>query len=70
MPMLFHKTLGGVRQTCAGAVGLMAKAGRLPIIARLALATGHLTDHDIQQSAALVVDPPHRCADLPDDEHA
>lgn len=65
-----HKTLDGVRQTCAGAVGLMAKAGRLPIIARLALATGHLSPQDIEQSAAAVIDPPQAYAHQANDDGA
>jgi hypothetical protein len=51
-----HKTLDAERMTCAGAVGLMSKLGRLPIIARLALAMGLITQNDIAASAAMVVD--------------
>lgn len=52
-----HKTLDKERMTCAGAVGLMSKLGRLPVIARLGLAYGVITKGDIEASAALVVDP-------------
>jgi len=51
-----HKTLGKERMTCAGAVGLMSKLGRLPLIARLGLAVGVITVKDIEASAALVID--------------
>lgn len=51
-----HKTLSKKPATCAGAVGLLSKAGRLPVIARLALSWGLLTKEDIEASAAMVVD--------------
>ena len=35
-----HKTLRSERMTCAGAVGVMSKLGRLPLIARLGLVMG------------------------------
>lgn len=55
-----HKTLDtGERMTCAGAVGLMSKLGRLPVIARLGLVYGVITPHDIEASAAMVIDPDH-----------
>ena len=52
-----HKTLDTERMTCAGAVGLMSKFGRLPVIARLGLLCGVITENDIQASAAMVIDP-------------
>lgn len=52
-----HKTLDKERMTCAGAIGLMSKLGRLPVIARLGLACGVITEDDIETSAALVIDP-------------
>lgn len=53
-----HKTLDTDRQTCAGAVAVMSKLGRLPLIARLSLLTGHLGEDDIAASCAMVIDPP------------
>ena len=58
MPMLGHKTLRSERMTCAGAVGVMSKLGRLPLIARLGLVMGLITKQDIEASAAMVIDPP------------
>lgn len=52
-----HKTLDKERMTCAGAVGIMSKLGRLPVIARLGLAYGVITQDDIEASAKLVIDP-------------
>ena len=53
-----HKTLDtSERMTCAGAVGLMSKLGRLPVIARLGLVYGFITPRDIEASAAMVIDP-------------
>lgn len=52
-----HKTLDTERKTCAGALGLMSKLGRLPVIARLGLAMGVITVKDIDASAALVIEP-------------
>lgn len=52
-----HKTLESERMTCAGAVGVMSKLGRLPVIARLGLAVGVITERDISASASLVVCP-------------
>lgn len=52
-----HKTLDRERQTCAGAVGLMSKMGRLPVIARLGLAHGVISKADIEASEAMVIDP-------------
>lgn len=52
-----HKTLHAERKTCAGAIGLMLKLGRLPVIARLGLATGLVSVADIEASAAMVIDP-------------
>lgn len=54
-----HKTLDKERQTCAGAVALMSKFGRLPLIARLGLACGVISKADIDASAAIVIDPDH-----------
>lgn len=52
-----HKTLDGERKTCAGAMGLMSKFGRLPVIARLGLVTGELTRADLEASASMVIEP-------------
>lgn len=52
-----HKTLDKERMTCAGAVGLMSKLGRLPVIARLGLIYGVITHDDIAASAAMVIEP-------------
>ncbi len=52
-----HKTLDKERMTCAGAVGLMSKLGRLPVIARLGLAYGVISKDDIVASEAMVIDP-------------
>ena len=52
-----HNTLDKERMTCAGAVGLMSKLGRLPVIARIGLAYGVITKADIEASAALVIEP-------------
>lgn len=54
---LCHKTLDKERMTCAGAVALMSKLGRLPVIARLGLAYGVITKADIEASSALVIKP-------------
>ena len=51
-----HKTLDTERMTCAGAVGLMSKLGRLPLIARMGLVMGVISNKDIEASAAMVVD--------------
>lgn len=51
-----HKTLATERKTCAGAIGVLSKFGRLPIIARLGLMTGVITEEDVVASAAMVVD--------------
>ena len=53
-----QKTLRSERRTCAGAVGVMSKLGRLPLIARLGLVMGLITKQDIEASAAMVIDPP------------
>lgn len=52
-----HKTLDAERQTCAGAVGVLHKLGRLPVITRTALAVGMLAPSDIEASARMVIDP-------------
>ena len=53
-----HKTLDtSQRMTCAGAIGVMSKLGRLPVIARLGLVYGVITTADIDASAAMVIDP-------------
>lgn len=57
MPMVCHKTLDKQRMTCAGAVGLMSKIGRLPLVARLGLVHGVISEADINESAAMVIDP-------------
>ena len=54
---LFHKTLDSQRMTCAGAVAVMAKLGRLPVIARLGLVHEVITVADIEASKLLVIDP-------------
>ena len=51
-----HKTLDAERMTCAGAVGVMAKMGRLPLIARLGLAVGVITPNDVKACAEAVID--------------
>ena len=43
--------------TCAGAVAVMAKLGRLPVIARLGLVHEVITVADIEASKQLVIDP-------------
>lgn len=52
-----HKTLSAQRKMCAGAVGLMSKLNRLPVIARVGLAVGMITAEDIEASANLVINP-------------
>jgi len=52
-----HKTLDTERMTCAGAVAVMSKLGRLPVIARLGLTCGVISPADIDASAAMVLDP-------------
>lgn len=52
-----HKTLDKERMTCAGAVGFLSKLDRLPVIARLGLACGIISQADITASAALVIEP-------------
>lgn len=52
-----HKTLNTDRMTCAGAVAVMAKLGRLPLIARLGLVHEVITRADIETSKQLVIDP-------------
>jgi hypothetical protein len=52
-----HKTLGNQRMTCAGAVAVMAKLGRLPVIARLGLVHGIIDKADIEASKQLVIEP-------------
>jgi hypothetical protein len=51
-----HKTLDTGRMTCAGAIGLMSKLGRLPVIARLGLAVGVITPKDIEASSRMVIE--------------
>jgi len=58
-----HKTLDKDRRTCGGAVALMSKLGRLPVIARLGLAYGVITAADVEASAAMVIEP--SALDLP-----
>ena len=50
-----HKTVSSTPMTCAGAVGYMSKIGRLPVIARLGLVMGIITQKDIAASAAMVI---------------
>ena len=52
-----HKTLDTQRMTCAGAVAVMAKLGRLPVIARLGLVHEVITKADIEASKQLVIEP-------------
>ena len=52
-----HKTLDSERMTCAGAVAVMAKLDRLPVIARLGLQVGVISNEDIAASMAIVLDP-------------
>ncbi len=52
-----HKTLDTQRMTCAGAVAVMAKLGRLPVIARLGLVHEVITNADIEASKQLVIEP-------------
>lgn len=52
-----HKTLDKERMTCAGAVAVLAKMGRMPVIARVGLATGAISKADVEASEALVIDP-------------
>ncbi|SDY80727.1 MULTISPECIES: DUF6283 family protein [Delftia] len=52
-----HKTLDKERMTCAGAVGLMSKLDRLPVIARIGLALDVISQADIEASAAMVIEP-------------
>ncbi len=52
-----HKTLEKERMTCAGAMAVMSKLDRLPVIARLGIAFGVITRADIEASAEMVIDP-------------
>ena len=52
-----HKTLHTERMTCAGAVAVLAKLGRLPLIARLGLRVGVIDEKDIEASKRLTLDP-------------
>ena len=52
-----HKTIGPSQMTCAGAVAVLSKIGRLPVIARLALALREISTADIEASSAMVIDP-------------
>lgn len=52
-----HKTLETERMTCAGAVAVMAKLDQLPVIARLGLIVGAITEGDIEASQSMVLDP-------------
>lgn len=52
-----HKTVDSERMTCAGAVAVMAKLQRLPVIARLGLQVGVISNEDIAASMAMVLDP-------------
>lgn len=54
---LCHKTLDTAPMTCAGAVAILAKAGRLPVIARLGLAVGIISESDIAASESMVISP-------------
>jgi hypothetical protein len=52
-----HKTLDTERMTCAGAVAVMSKLDRLPLIARLGLVFGVIKQSDIEASEKMVIDP-------------
>ena len=45
------------RMQCAGAVAVLNKMGRIPVIARLGLLMGVITQADVVASMALVIDP-------------
>lgn len=52
-----HKTLGTKeRMTCAGALAVMTKLGRMPVIGRLGLLTGVIGQEDIEASSEMVID--------------
>ena len=55
--LLSQKTLHSQRMTWAAAVAVMAKLGRLPVIARLGLVHEVITVADIEASKQLVIDP-------------
>lgn len=50
-----HRTLDTEKQTCAGFLALMSKMDRLPVIARIGLHLGSITESDIAASAKLVI---------------
>lgn len=52
-----HKTLDKERMTCAGAVAVLSKLDRMPVIARVGLIAGVITKADIDASEAMVIDP-------------
>ncbi len=52
-----HKSIDKKKMTCAGAVAVLSKVGRLPVIARLGLVVGVIAREDIAASAAMVIDP-------------
>lgn len=52
-----HKTLDTGRMTCAGAVAVMHKLKRLPLIARLGLRYGIISEADINASCEMVINP-------------
>ena len=52
-----HNSLDPPRLTCAGAVAVMAKLGRLSVIARLGLVHEVITKADIEASKQLVIEP-------------
>ena len=60
----FHKTLDTQHMTCAGAVAVMAKLGRLPLIARLGLVHEVISVADIEASKQLVIEPSDLRLDL------
>lgn len=55
-PFVCHKTLESNKQTCAGFLALMSKMDRLPVIGRLGLHTGLITNDDIEASRKLVIE--------------
>jgi hypothetical protein len=56
-----HKTLETERMTCAGAMGVLYKLGRLPLIVRLGLVTGVIEVSDIEASAEISISTDSIC---------
>src|SRR3989344_9461516 len=53
---VFHKTLNQERMTCAGALGLMSKLGRFPVVARLGLVCGVISQAHIAAIVSIAID--------------